>query len=48
VVYYYVNDQGHRYSPAWVTYLVVVVVALAVLSPILTWPRPWRLWKIRG
>jgi hypothetical protein len=45
---YYWNDQGHRYSPAWVTYLVVVVVVLAVLSPILTWPRPWRLWKIRG
>jgi formate-dependent nitrite reductase membrane component NrfD len=45
---YYWNAQDERYTPAWVTYLVVVVVVLAVLSPILTWPRPWRLWRIRG
>lgn len=45
-VWYY-NDAGQRYTPQWVAYLVAGMIILAVLSPILTWPRPWRQWRIR-
>lgn len=45
-VWYY-DGADHRYTPQWVWYLVAGMVILAALSPILTWPRPWRQWRLR-